>query len=214
MPSIAFEEVSKSYGNRLALPSCSLQIDHGEAACLKGPTGSGKTTALRILAGLEKPDAGTVRIGDEVVTSAAIFVPAANRNISMVFQDQALWNHLSVWKHLDLVLKSSGVDKTNRETQIESMIESCALTGIEKAKARTLSGGQRQQLSIARALVINAPILLLDEPFTGLDADLQGRFAALFRKCLSESVTIVMTTHRDRDAGRIGARQIPLSAAQ
>jgi iron(III) transport system ATP-binding protein len=170
----------------------------GECLGLKGATGSGKSTLLRIIAGLMPPDAGEVRLDDEVLSTPKILVPPAERGIGMVFQNLGLWPHLNVRGHLDFVLSALPLTRTEREQRVDEALERFLLRGLEWRYPAELSGGEKHLLAIARALIANVKLLLLDEPFNGLDTALKER---ILERLKSERerrrLTTLLVTHDD-----------------
>ncbi len=157
------------YFDKQVLSNFSLNIKKKEIVGILGPSGSGKSTLLRIIAGLEVPDKGEIFIGDNCVYSKNKFVPPEKRNVGLVFQDLALWPHMSVKKHLNFVLEIRGISKDKREKEIRKILNLVNLSEYIKSYPSQLSGGEKQRLAIARVLAQNPKILLLDEPFSNLD---------------------------------------------
>ncbi|MDQ1257460.1 MAG: iron(III) transport system ATP-binding protein [Candidatus Hydrogenedentes bacterium] len=200
MPSVEFREVTKRFGAIVALDALSFSVDSGQALCLFGPSGCGKTTALRLLAGLESPDSGEIHVDGEWIDAPGrpmIPIPGA---IGMVFQDLALWPHMRAARHIDFVLRGTGLDRAERNARVRQTLEQCRLSDCARAYPAELSGGQRQRLAIARALAPDPPLLLLDEPFASLDGDLRAHFLALFNEHKRDGATVVFTTHRRDEA--------------
>ena len=186
----------KSYGDVAAVDGVDLEIGRGEFFTLLGPSGSGKTTTLRLLAGLERPDAGTVEIGGEEVTGPGRSVPAERRRIGMVFQDYALFPHMNVAANVGYALGR----RPDRE-KVEAALEAVGLGGLGKRNPHELSGGQQQRVALARALVAEPRALLLDEPFSNLDAGLRARVREEVREILAEQqLTSVFVTHDQEEA--------------
>jgi iron(III) transport system ATP-binding protein len=171
--SLQFDGVAKVYGSRKALDGFSLEIGEGERVALLGPSGCGKTTALRLLAGLEAPDAGRVLVGGSVVAKRGeIIVPPERRGIGMVFQDLALWPHMTVRGNLEFGLRAQGIHSKEREGRINQMLARVELLEYADARPGALSGGQQQRVALARSLVLRPRALLMDEPLSSLDEDL------------------------------------------
>jgi iron(III) transport system ATP-binding protein len=183
-----------------------LSVAAAEAVCLFGPSGSGKTTVLRLIAGLERPDTGSITIGDTIVTDATRFIPPVARRIGMVFQDLALWPHMRVEKHLDFVLRGALPERATRRERITNLLDLCDLATRRRAYPGELSGGQQQRLAIARALANDPDILLLDEPLTNLEYELRDRFIAEFARRKENGATIVLATHERNEAEQITDR--------
>lgn len=207
MPRIRFSKISKRFRDILAVRDFSLEIIEGEMLALLGPSGSGKTTLLRLLAGLERPDSGSIWIGDRLVTGPATFVPPQERKIGMIFQDLALWPHMTVRGHLDFVLKGNKFPREERKTRIADLLGTMDLADRAKAYPYELSGGQKQRVAIARALAINPEILLLDEPLASLDQDLQVRMTdEIVRLNKQLRITTLYVTHDREEAFRVADR--------
>ncbi len=170
---LQLEGAVKLYGPRKALDGFSLEVGEGERVALLGPSGCGKTTALRLLAGFEAPDAGRVLVGGSVVAERGrIVVPPERRGIGMVFQDLALWPHMTVRGNLEFGLRAQGIPPSERGARIDQMLSRVELLEYADAKPGSLSGGQQQRVALARALVLRPRALLMDEPLSGLDEEL------------------------------------------
>lgn len=192
------DTVSKKFGIVEAVKEISLQADEGEFITLLGPSGCGKTTILRLLAGFEKPDAGTIRIGSEIVASSNHFLPAEKRHVGMVFQDYALFPHLNVLDNIAFGLKG---DKKEKSKRAEEMMDLVGLGNFGMRMPYELSGGQQQRVALARALAPQPDILLLDEPFSNLDAALRTQVRGEVRSILRASgTTTVFVTHDQEEA--------------
>ncbi|MGR3578157.1 MAG: ABC transporter ATP-binding protein, partial [Sagittula sp.] len=175
---VEFRNVSKKFGQFTAIPDLSLSIEPGELVTLLGPSGCGKTTTLRMLAGLESPTAGQILIGGQDVTR----LPADRRDVSMVFQSYALFPHMTVAQNVAYGLESGGMKAPEAR---ERAADALALVGLEGLGARLpaeLSGGQQQRVAVARALVLEPQVLLLDEPLSNLDARLRRRVRTEIRE--------------------------------
>lgn len=176
---IRAENLTKSFGNVRAVDDVSLTVEEGVFFTLLGPSGCGKTTILRSIAGLERPDSGTIQLGDKVVHSKNLSVPTHARNIGMVFQNYAVWPHMNVFDNVAFPLRVGGVQGKLSSTEVKSRVKKAlkvvGLQGLEDRMSTKLSGGQQQRLSFARALVREPEVLLLDEPLSNLDAKLRER---------------------------------------
>ena len=175
MDIIRVEDVSKSYGSRSILNNLSLTIKKGECFTLLGPSGCGKTVLLRLIAGFESPDAGRIYLDDTLVTdpAAQVEVPPENRGIGLVFQDYAVWPHMTVFDNVGYPLKIAKRSKEEIRERVMEMVEIVGMKGLEKRLPSELSGGQQQRVALARALVGKPALLLLDEPLSNLDANLR-----------------------------------------
>ncbi|MFT4042622.1 MAG: ABC transporter ATP-binding protein [Gordonia sp. (in: high G+C Gram-positive bacteria)] len=203
MSGIIVDEVSKQYSGTRVIDEVDLDVADGEFVALLGPSGCGKTTTLRIIAGLEQPDAGTVRVGDRVVDDPAngVHIPAHRRDIGMVFQSYALWPHLSVAGNVGYPLRARRRRGPSVRSAVGNALELVGLGGFEKRSIASLSGGQQQRVALARALVSDPSALLLDEPLSNLDAGLRSSLRAEFRRIAREQPrTTVYVTHDQTEA--------------
>ena len=186
----------KSFDDTVALDDFNLEVESGSLLTVLGPSGVGKTTALRILAGFEMPDSGTVRVNGQTVNGPGIFVPPERRQVGMVFQDYALFPHLTVARNV-----AYGLDAHRRERRVSQVLEMVGLAGFEKRMPHELSAGQQQRVALARALAPGPQVILADEPFSNLDAALRKRLRAEVRSILREArTTTIMVTHDQEEA--------------
>jgi len=207
MHAIELVEVTKRFDKLVALDKLSFSVEQGESLCLFGPSGCGKTTVLRIIAGLELPDKGKVLINGTLVTGDGVYVPPVDRKIGMVFQDLALWPHMRVERHIDFVLQSTRMSRPARHDRVREILELCRLTDRKRAYPGELSGGEQQRLALARALAANPKILLLDEPFANLDAELRERMLSEVSRLKNElSATVVFATHDQQEVASMADR--------
>ncbi len=189
---IKLEDVRKKFNGKEILNEINLEVKRGERFSVFGSSGCGKTTLLRIIAGLEKPDDGKVYVRGKEVTSHEVFVPPEKRNISFIFQDLALWPHMSVKKHLEFVLD----DNLEKKKEIEKILEVVDLKKHVDSKPQELSGGEKQRLAIARAIAQKSDIFLLDEPFSSLDFSLKEEMKDLIQTLQQRfDLTIIYVTH-------------------
>ncbi len=189
--------VSKNFGRVRAIKALSLHVDSGEFLTLLGPSGCGKSTLLRLIAGLEEVSGGSIRVGGEDVTN----LPPNRRDTSIMFQDYALFPHKTLLDNVAYGLKMRGVARTEREARAESWLETINLKGYGKRLPHQLSGGQRQRVALARSLIIEPGVLLLDEPLGALDADLRKRMQRELRRIHREAgLTFVYVTHDQEEA--------------
>lgn len=205
---IALEDVRLRYRSGPVLSRLSLEASAGEVLALLGPSGSGKTSVLRLILGFAAPDRGVVRIGGEVMSEAGrIRVPPEERGVAVVFQDLALWPHLTVAGNLAFGLESGGIPREERVQRIAHMLHRVGLAGKERRHPGELSGGERQRVALARALVLEPRAVLFDEPLTNLDASLRREMLALLRELLTErGATAIYVTHDMREAASLGDR--------
>lgn len=189
-----------------ALEPASLDIARGETLVLLGPSGCGKTTMLRIIAGLEVPDAGGKVVFDgKEVTS----IPIERRNVGMVFQSYALFPNMNVSENIAYGLKIRGVPRKERVARVAELVKLTNISGLENRRVDQLSGGQRQRVALARAVAIRPGILLLDEPLTALDAALRDRLRSELNRLLRDlGITAIYVTHDQAEAMELGDRVV------
>ncbi|MEM7536119.1 MAG: ABC transporter ATP-binding protein [Chloroflexota bacterium] len=202
MTVIRLQHVNKSYNQTRAVIDLDLTIPHSAIAVLLGRSGCGKTTALRLIAGLEKPDSGDIWIGDQQVSGGNVWVSATQRKIGMVFQDYALFPHLTVAQNIGFGIPS--LKATARKKRTADLLDLVGLMGMEDRYPHQLSGGQQQRVALARALAPSPNVLLLDEPFSNLDASLRQTMREEMHNILHEAeVTTVFVTHDQEEALRL-----------
>jgi len=194
---IAIRDLSKRFGSLVVVERASFDIAEGELFTLLGPSGCGKTTLLRLIAGFNAPDAGEVRFDDRAVND----VPPHQRGIGMVFQNYALWPHMTVSDNIAYGLRLRKVPSAEVSSRVAGMLDSVRLAGLGERYPGQLSGGQQQRVALARALVLNPKILLLDEPLSNLDAKVRVQVRAEIRKLQkSLGITTVYVTHDQEEA--------------
>ena len=202
MAGLILTNVSRRFGDVTAVDAVSLAINAGEVVCLLGPSGCGKTTALRLAAGLETSDAGEIRVDDRLVDGAGAFVPPEQRKVGLVFQDYALFPHLTVIENVMF-----GVRGTERESTARDMLGRVGMSKFAAAYPHTLSGGEQQRVALARALAPRPTVMLMDEPFSGLDFRLRDRVGEESLSLLRELGTAtLMVTHDSEEAMRLADR--------
>lgn len=195
--SITVEKVSKRFGSFVALDDVSLHVPAGKLVALLGPSGSGKTTLLRILSGLELPDEGAVYYEDEDVTHR----PARERNLGFVFQHYALFRHMTVFENVAFALRVRRRSEAEVKARVGELLRLVRLQELEHRKPSELSGGQRQRIALARALAAQPRVLLLDEPFGALDAQVRQELRQWLRRLHHEiGVTTILVTHDQEEA--------------
>jgi multiple sugar transport system ATP-binding protein len=209
MPGVTLEAVTKVFdGDAVAVDGLSLEIADGEFMILVGSSGCGKTTALRMIAGLEKPTAGTIRIGEQIVNG----ISARDRDIAMVFQNYALYPHMTVARNLAYPLRQRRVPKREIARRVQEVAEMLSLDELMGRRPGQLSGGQRQRVAMGRALVREPEVFLLDEPLSNLDAKLRVQMRASLKRLHARlGVTTVYVTHDQVEAMTLGDRIAVLS---
>jgi iron(III) transport system ATP-binding protein len=190
-------------GGVRAVEDVSFSVEEGRFFTLLGPSGCGKTTTLRCVAGLERPESGTIRLDDVVLSGPGRFVPTYARDIGMVFQSYAIWPHMTVFENVAFPLRVSEHPPSKAETKrmVEEALALVGLEGLEDRPAPQLSGGQQQRLALARALVRRPKLLLLDEPLSNLDAKLRERMRIELRQLQRRlGITTIYVTHDQSEA--------------
>jgi putative spermidine/putrescine transport system ATP-binding protein len=196
-PAIRLRNVTKSYGDVLAVAGTDLEVRRGEFFTLLGPSGSGKTTLLRLIAGFERPDGGVIELGGRDVTG----VPPYQRSVNTVFQDYALFPHMSVADNIEYGLKIRKVPKPEREKRAQEALDVVRLQGLGERKPQQLSGGQRQRVALARAIVNQPEVLLLDEPLGALDLKLRQEMQSELKRIERQlRITFLYVTHDQEEA--------------
>ena len=207
MVNVKVENISKKFGKHEVLKNINFEIKDKEIFVIIGPSGSGKSTLLRIIAGLEFPDEGKVLFDETDVTA----IPANKRGIGMVFQDYAVWPHMSVEDNVKFVIK----DKTNADEIVKRSLEMVGLLNKRKNMPNQLSGGELQRVAIARALAVNPKILLLDEPLSNLDEKIRKELLIELIDIIKENkLTALFVTHSQEEAFEIGDRIAVLNKGQ
>lgn len=208
MKVIEFSEVFKYYGDRLAVNNFSLSVERNERLVLLGPSGCGKTTVLRLVAGFLAPDGGRIMLsGETVAADGQNLREPEHRNVGMVFQNLALWPHLTVQGNLEFGLKARGISKQGRDLRIQETLRLIRMEEYLHAKPANLSGGQQQRIALARALVLHPPIMLMDEPLSSLDYELNLDLRKEIIRLHGEiGFTLVYVTHNLEEAFSIATR--------
>lgn len=208
---LEIRNLTKEYGDLVAVDDLSFRIEQGEFVTLLGPSGCGKSTTLHSIAGLIQPTAGEIYLRDEEVTD----IPPEKRNIGLVFQDSALFPHMTVGENIAYGLKMHDADRTTIEDAIQYYLELVHMEGYEEQKPSELSGGQQRRISLARALAYEPDILLLDEPLTGLDRVLREEMRYEIKRIQREiDVTTLFVTHDQQEALSMSDRIITLNDGQ
>jgi ABC-type Fe3+/spermidine/putrescine transport system ATPase subunit len=209
---VRLDRVTKRFGTFTALDDLSLEIYRGEILTLLGPSGCGKTTTLRILAGLEHPDAGDLWMRDRLIVSVSkhVFTPPNRRDIGMVFQSYAIWPHMTVFENVAYPLRVRRVGRSEIRERVLRALSLVGLEGVEQRQGPNLSGGQQQRVALARALVYEPSVLLMDEPFSNLDAKLREQMRVQVKLLLKRltDVTVVFVTHDQVEALSLSDRVV------
>ena len=208
MPGVSIRGLTLRYGDLAAVEGLSLEVAPGELVALLGPSGCGKTTTLRLVAGFLTPESGEIWVGDRCLSSSASVVPPEQRRMAMIFQSYALWPHMTVAQNVAYGLRfKSGVGRSDRVRRVSEMLRVVQLAGYEARYPGELSGGQQQRVAVARALVVEPEILLLDEPLSNLDANLREEMRFEIRR-LHEAfeITTLYVTHDQAEAMVISDR--------
>ncbi|MBB3455124.1 putative spermidine/putrescine transport system ATP-binding protein [Rhizobium sp. BK313] len=209
--SLSIDSITAHYGNTPVLQDLSLSIAAGELVSLLGSSGCGKTTTLRLVAGFLQPTSGTVRLGDRDLTK----LPAHARNIGLVFQNYALFPHLTVLENVAFGLKQRGMAMPERSKKAAAMLERVGLSGLMDRLPSALSGGQKQRVALARALVIEPPLLMFDEPLSNLDAKLRIDMRVEIRQLQrANGTTSLYVTHDQEEAFSISDRVAIMNAGR
>lgn len=205
---IEFNSVSKTYLGKAVLEDFSLVVEAGERVVILGPSGCGKTTVLRLLAGFIAPDSGSVSIAGQLVAAEGrIIQPPERRNLGMVFQDMALWPHLTVEGNLEFGLKARYVAKSERQRRIAEMLALVQMEAYRHARPPELSGGQQQRIALARALILQPEVLLMDEALSSLDEELNQHLRKELLVLHGQlGFTLIYVTHDRVEAHDIGTR--------
>ncbi|TMG99241.1 MAG: ABC transporter ATP-binding protein [Betaproteobacteria bacterium] len=207
MARLTVEGLTKSFGSFRALDDVSLQVNDGEFVAILGPSGCGKTTLLRQIAGFDKSEAGRILIGNSVVSSAATHVPPERRRIGIVFQSYALWPHMSVAENVAYGLTVAGVKEPERSRRVDAALSLVDLDGFGQRTPAMLSGGQRQRVALARCLVTEPGLVLLDEPLANLDVHLRASMEDEFVRFHERTgTTMIYITHDQAEAMALADR--------
>ena len=217
MPDLIVEQIEKQLGDVRVLRGVSFQLQQGEILALLGASGSGKTTILRSVAGLERPDTGKIEIRGKLVFDAAsdFEIPAEERGLGLVFQSYALWPHRTVFENVAYGLRLRRAPAAEVRRRVGEVLERLGLEQFADRYAHQLSGGQQQRVALARALVYNPPVLLLDEPLSNLDAKLREDARAWLREIIKQTGTSALyVTHDQTEALAIADRVLVLDKGQ
>jgi iron(III) transport system ATP-binding protein len=213
MAIIDVQHLGFAYGVTPVLQDVSLTVEPRQITVLLGPSGCGKSTLLRLVAGFDAPKSGVIRLGDQVVSrDGRILVPPEGRRIGMVFQDLALWPHMTVRMTLDFVLRGVGCPADERADRIQTMLTRASLQPVAAAYPAQLSGGQQHLLALARALIAQPRVILMDEPLASLDVALREQFIeTLLRLVQAEPLSLLYVTHDHEEAFTLADRLVVMS---
>lgn len=204
---LQIQQLTKSYGNRTVVSDIDLEMPEGEILSLLGPSGCGKTTTLRMIAGLVTPDGGRIQIGDKVVYDGRREIPVEERSLGMVFQDYALWPHMTVSRNITFGMRLRHMPAKTIAARVQSLLELVNLSGMGDRYPYQLSGGQQQRVAVARALATEPRLVLLDEPLSSLDTALREEVGAelvqLFKRL---KITTINVTHDQNEAMNMSDR--------
>jgi ABC-type Fe3+/spermidine/putrescine transport system ATPase subunit len=205
--------ISKLYNGAKVLQNISVEIDEGERIVILGPSGCGKTTILRLIAGLIAPDTGSISIAGELVSrDGCIIKPPEQRNLGIVFQDLALWPHFSVKGNIEFGLKAKGLPQIERKHRIQEALDLVGMADCADRKPAELSGGQQQRVALARALVLEPKVVLMDEPLSSLDLELNVRLRKEILQLQNNlGFTLIDVTHDRDEAFDMASRVIVMS---
>lgn len=213
LTAIRLDGVSFAFGAATVLHQITLPIDAGSIVALLGPSGCGKSTLLRLLAGLSVPLEGEIYFGDRLVAKPGWSLPPEQRDIGMVFQDYALWPHMTVGQNVDFPLRMRGMGRDARRRRVDEALTLVGLSGFGERKPSGLSGGQQQRVALARAIVAQPRVLLFDEPLSNLDSELRESLCLEMSRLLRDlGITAVYVTHDRREAELLADRIVHLSA--
>ncbi len=212
MSVVKFKSIFKSFNGKKVLKNINFEIEKGERVVFFGPSGCGKTTILRLIAGFIPPDEGEIFIKEKLVSKGGkILVEPESRNVGMVFQDLALWPHLSVKGNIELGLKAKGISKVERDKKIKDVLSLVGLNGYENRMPSELSGGEKQRVALSRSLVLNPDILLMDEPLTNLDFELNERLRKEIVQIQEKlRFTLIYVTHNKDELSYIATKIVYL----
>lgn len=217
MSFLRIQDLYKTFDQVVAVNRLNLEIREGEFFTLLGSSGCGKTTTLRLVGGLEKPDGGAIYLGQTCLASERqrLFIKPEKREMGMVFQSYALWPHMTVFENVAYPLKLRGIKGRQAEKRVAEMLELVGLAGLEERQAPALSGGQQQRVALARALVFSPKVLLLDEPLSNLDAQLREEMRRELKALQQRlDITVLFVTHDQIEALSLSDRIAIMKAGQ
>lgn len=215
MSHLELKNVGKLFGSTIwAVKDFNLTINHGEFISFLGPSGCGKTTTLRMIAGLEENTHGVIQFDNDIVSDPKnkLFLPPEKRHVGMMFQSYAVWPHMNVFENVAYPLKFQKLVKNEIKTKVTTVLKIVELDGMELRKPNELSGGQQQRVALARGLVMEPRILLLDEPLSNLDAKLREKMRRDIRAIQQNlKLTVIYVTHDQREAFQMSDRVVVMN---
>lgn len=204
-PAVSCESVTKAFGSTVAVDGATVSVAPGEIVALLGPSGCGKTTFLRLVAGFERPDEGSISLAGETVSNGSTFVAPERRRVGFVFQDHALFPHMTVAANVGYGV----ADRARRARRVDDVLDLVGLRPLAARYPHELSGGEQQRVALARALAPDPRLILLDEPFASLDADLRARVRGEVRDILRRAgATAIFVTHDQQEALELADRVV------
>jgi lipopolysaccharide export system ATP-binding protein len=206
MPLLDVTGLVKTYGSRRVVDGVDFEVDSGEIVGLLGPNGAGKTTSFRMTCGIIEPDAGKVVLGGLDVTHWPMYLRARDGGMGYLAQEQSVFRKLSVENNLLAVMEMLGMDRAARRKRCEGLLEQFDIKHIRRSKAMFISGGEKRRLEIARSLISNPKIILLDEPFTGIDPVTINSIQKIIRRLRDDGIAILITDHREQETLAITQR--------
>lgn len=206
MPLLDVTGLVKTYGSRRVVDGVDFEVDSGEIVGLLGPNGAGKTTSFRMTCGIIEPDAGKVVLGGLDVTHWPMYLRARDGGMGYLAQEQSVFRKLSVESNLLAVMEMLGMDRAARRKRCEGLLEQFDIKHIRRSKAMFISGGEKRRLEIARSLISNPKIILLDEPFTGIDPVTINSIQKIIRRLRDDGIAILITDHREQETLAITER--------
>jgi lipopolysaccharide export system ATP-binding protein len=214
MPILQVEGLVKIYGRRRVVDGVDFEVDPGEIVGLLGPNGAGKTTSFRMACGMIEPDAGRVTLNDIDVTNWPMYRRARDGGMGYLPQDQSVFRKLTVEQNLLAVMEMLGMGPAERKKKCEQLMVRFGITHIRKSTAMLISGGEKRRLELARSLIPNPKIILLDEPFTGIDPVTIGEIQNIIRGLRENGIAILITDHRERETLAITDRSYVIRAGK
>jgi lipopolysaccharide export system ATP-binding protein len=208
------EGLVKTYGKRTVVDGVGFTVEEGEIVGLLGPNGAGKTTSFRMTCGMVEPDAGKVELAGRDVTNWPMYRRAKEGGMGYLAQESSVFRKLSVEQNLLGVMEMLGMDRKTRNARAEELMDQFGIAKLRKSKAMSLSGGERRRLEIARCLVSDPQLILLDEPFTGIDPVTIDSIQAIIRKLRDQGISILITDHQVRETLEITDRSYVVRAGQ